>query len=66
MPNQHERPLPCKRGPGFAVVMSLVTFGFYTYYWLFRTFREVQCYRAEGDVDSVVAARQRDGASPST
>jgi ribosomal protein L40E len=45
---EQERSLPRERDVGFVIVMSLVTLGFYSLYWLFRSFKEVRLYRGKG------------------
>ena len=41
-------PLGQERGIGFAIVMSIVTLGIYSIYWLYKSFSEVKAHRGEG------------------
>jgi hypothetical protein len=36
------------RGVGFAIVMSIVTLGIYSIYWICKTYSEVRRYRGQG------------------
>ena len=42
------RPAGRRRGTAFVVVMSIVTFGFYTWYWAFKTHDEMQQHTGRG------------------
>ena len=37
-----------QRGPGFVLVMYLVTLGIYGIYWIYKSFDEVRRYRGQG------------------
>jgi len=41
-------PLGQPRGIGFAIVMTIVTFGFYSLYWVFKTQDEVKEHSGQG------------------
>jgi Domain of unknown function (DUF4234) len=42
------KPLGQERGVGFAIVMSIVTLGIYSIYWIYKSFAEVKAYRGKG------------------
>lgn len=47
-PAPNSGPMGQERGVGFAIVMSLVTLGIYTIYWLYKSFSEIKNHRGEG------------------
>jgi hypothetical protein len=42
------RPIGQQRGPGFAIVMYIVTLGIYGIYWIYKSFDEVKRHRGQG------------------
>ena len=42
------RPLGQQRGPGFAIVMYIVTLGIYGLYWMYKSYEEMKRYRGQG------------------
>ena len=41
-------PLGQPRGIGFAILMAIITFGIYTFYWVFKTQDEVKNHSGQG------------------
>jgi len=41
-------PLGKRRGIGFAILMFIITLGFYSYYWVFKTQDEVKNHSGQG------------------
>jgi hypothetical protein len=48
-------PVGQQRGIGFAILLTIVTFGIYTYYWSFKTFEEVKQHRGGQGVGGALA-----------
>jgi hypothetical protein len=42
------RSLGQPRGVGFAIIMSIITFGIYGLYWLYKSFEEIKQWRGQG------------------
>jgi hypothetical protein len=47
-PSSHSGPLGQQRGIGFCILITIVTLGFYTLYWVFKTQDEVKNHSGEG------------------
>lgn len=41
-------PIGRQRGVGFAIVMYIVTLGFYGIYWMYKSYEEMRNYRKQG------------------
>jgi hypothetical protein len=46
--NGNTGPLGQLRGVGFGILMYIVTFGFYSYYWAFKTHEELKQHTGDG------------------
>jgi drug/metabolite transporter superfamily protein YnfA len=44
----HTGPLGQPRGVGFVILLSIVTLGFYTWYWIYKTMEEIGGHTGEG------------------
>jgi hypothetical protein len=42
------RPIGHQRGPGFVIVMYIVTLGIYGLYWVYKSYEEMKAYRKQG------------------
>ncbi len=41
-------PVGQRRGVGFVILMSIITLGFYTWYWVYKTMQEMQDHTGRG------------------
>jgi Domain of unknown function (DUF4234) len=46
--SRNEGPLGQPRGIGFGILMSIITLGFYGWYWAFKTHEELKQHTGEG------------------
>lgn len=47
-PSANSGPLGQRRGIGFGILLFIVTFGFYSWYWVFKTQDEVKNHSGQG------------------
>jgi len=42
------QPIGHQRGPGFVIVMYIVTLGIYGFYWIYKSYEEIRAHRKQG------------------